>query len=341
MTVQNKDVNPLMQWQLWLVPTGLSVLLAIIAQYSFLAFHTFIELFTIFISFLMFTLAWSTRAYTKNNFLIFLACGYLWIGSLDLMHVLAQKGIFTEGNDNLSMQFRLAARYLEALLLLTAPFVAIKKTKEYLLISFFGGLVVGLSLLILSGQFPISYIEGQGATGFNIYSEYLIVFILASALISLLYKGAGICAMERKFIIASIVMTICAELLFTNYVVVYGFGNILGHIFKLFSFWLIFRAIIVSNLKTPYAALQKSEENFKRLFENSEISIWNEDFSKVLDTLNRLRHEGVTDLKQYLLNNEQLAWELAIETVYDLLSGRSDEDRGFRYAWKRIKEFFK
>jgi diguanylate cyclase (GGDEF)-like protein len=345
LTDPEKLINPLMQWRLWTIPTAIALLLIIVAQYSFLAFHTFIELFTIIISFVMFTLAWSTREFTKNNFMVFLACGYLWIGYLDLMHTLVFKGmtVFVEGSGNLTVQFWIAARYMEALLLFAAPFVAMKKQNGYLLIGIFGALAVALSALILSGNFPTGFIEGQGITHFKVYSEYLIVFILASALISLLYIKDGICARERKLLIASIAMTICAELLFTYYINIHSISNLLGHIFKLFSFWLIFNAIIVSNLKTPYAALRKSEENFKRLFDNSEVSIWNEDFSKVFYTLNKLRQEGVTDLEQYLLNNQQLAWELAgmvkvlevNEVTLRLFAAKSRED-----FFGRISETF-
>ena len=345
MTAEDKVINPLMEWRLWAMPIGISLLLIIIAQHSFLAFHTLIEFFTIIISFIMFTLAWSTKSYTKNHFLIFLACGYLWIGFLDLIHTLVYKGmgVFVEGSGNLSTQFWLAARYLEALLLLSAPFVAIRKQKEYLSITLFGVLAAGFSALILLGKFPTTFIEGQGVTSFKVYSEYLIVLLLVSAMISLRYTGRGISPRERKLISVSIAMTICAELAFTYYVDVYGLSNLSGHIFKLFSFWLIVEAIIVSNLQSPYTALRKSEESFKRLFENSEISIWNEDFSKVIETLNKLRHEGVSDFHQYLKNNDQVAWQLASmvkivqvnEATLHLFAARNSEE-----FFRRIDETF-
>ena len=313
MTVQEKAINPLLKWQLWIVPLGISLLLMTIAQHTFLAFQTLIELFAVIISFIIFTLAWSTKEHVKNNFLIFLACGYLWIGYLDLIHILAYNAVDVEIAGELSVQFWLAARYLEALLLFAAPFVATRKQNGYLLVGVFGVLAFVLSALILFGKFPTSFIEGQGVTSFKVYSKYLINIILgvALALNSRLYAGRGISAREKKFIVASISMTLCAELAFTFYVDIYGVANLLGHIFKLFSFWLIFDVVIVSNLKIPYAVLRKNEESFKQLFYNSEVSIWNEDFSKVLDTLNKLRHEGVSDLGQYLKKNENMAWELA------------------------------
>ncbi len=309
MTVQEKVINSLMQWRLWIVPSVISLLLIILAQLSYFAFHTLIQFFTIIITLIMFTLAWFTRGYSKNSFLFFLACGYLWVGSFDLIHALFHKGI--AGGGNQSIQFWIAGRYLETLLLLAAPLLAAKKQNEYLLITLWGSLAVALSGLILLGAFPITFIEGQGASRFTEYSEYLIIFFLLTALCSFLFTGAGISAKERKLIIAAIAMSICAELAFTYYLHFSGQLNILGHILKAFSFWLVFNAIISATLKKPYAALQKSEESYKRLFDNSEISIWNEDLSEVNETLNKLRNGGVTDLGQYLQENEHVAWTLA------------------------------
>ncbi|MCF8474312.1 MAG: hypothetical protein K9G26_06395 [Emcibacter sp.] len=50
-------------------------------------------------------------------------------------------------------------------------------------------------------------------------------------------------------------------------------------------------------------ALFESEKNYKRLFENAEVSIWNEDLSNLKITLEQLRSEGVQDIRPYLRDN--------------------------------------
>ena len=57
--------------------------------------------------------------------------------------------------------------------------------------------------------------------------------------------------------------------------------------------------------------LKKSEERFRGLFENSEISIWNEDLSEVIKSLEILREEGVVDLYSYLNHNKHIASKIA------------------------------
>lgn len=56
---------------------------------------------------------------------------------------------------------------------------------------------------------------------------------------------------------ASIILTMGAELSFTFYVDVYGLSIIVGHIFKLLSFWLIFIAIVRVSLREPYLNLER------------------------------------------------------------------------------------
>jgi len=114
---------------LWAFPTVVSILLIILAQFNPVSFHTLAELTTIIISYVVFVLGWSTYSSSKNTLLIFLACGYFWVGSLDLMHAFLFPGIniFVEGNAGLSVQFWIVARYFEAFLFLAAPFVISRK----------------------------------------------------------------------------------------------------------------------------------------------------------------------------------------------------------------------
>ncbi|NNE63999.1 MAG: EAL domain-containing protein [Gammaproteobacteria bacterium] len=59
-----------------------------------------------------------------------------------------------------------------------------------------------------------------------------------------------------------------------------------------------------------YAAISNSESRYKGLFENSEVSIWNEDYSQVKTALDELRQSGVEDLKQHLNDRRDLAREI-------------------------------
>lgn len=58
--------------------------------------------------------------------------------------------------------------------------------------------------------------------------------------------------MVYRYLIASMVCTIISELAFTIYIDNYGVSNLIGHYFKIFSFYLIYKTIIVKGIKEPY-----------------------------------------------------------------------------------------
>jgi PAS domain S-box-containing protein len=87
-------------------------------------------------------------------------------------------------------------------------------------------------------------------------------------------------------IVLSIISTIVSELAFTFYIGVYDLSNLIGHIFKIISFYLIYLAIVQKGLEDPLhtlftklkqseETLKESENKFRLTFENaSDAIIW-------------------------------------------------------------------
>ena len=235
--------------------------------YSYLLFHCLADIFSILIAFSIFILAWNCRNLIYNNYLIFLGMAYLFIGFVDLIHTLAYAGmgVFPGYGANLPTQLWIAARYLESISLLLACFILNKKKIKSNLVLL--GYTILLSLLLLSvfywKIFPSCFIDGSGLTPFKKMSEYIISLILTASLFFLLRKKKFDSKILR-WIVISILLTIASELAFTFYVSVYGLSNLVGHIFKILSFYFIYRAIVVTGLTQPqellYRNLQESEE---------------------------------------------------------------------------------
>ncbi|HXV41426.1 MAG TPA: PAS domain S-box protein, partial [Anaerolineae bacterium] len=71
---------------------------------------------------------------------------------------------------------------------------------------------------------------------------------------------------------------------------------------------------VVSDITTrrqDEEALRQSQERYRLLFEASPISLWEEDFSGVKNYLDRLRAEGVEDLRSYLESHPEIVTECA------------------------------
>jgi hypothetical protein len=159
----------------------------------------------------------------------------------------------------------IAARYLESFSLLCAPwFLQRRINMAQLLTCYLAVFIVILLSIFYRNIFPDCYRAATGLTAFKILSEYLICLMLLLSIVSISRKRTEFDRDVFKLIIASIVSTIGAELAFTFYLNVYGLSNLIGHFFKIISFFLIYRAVIVTGLKKPYSImfrnLKKSEE---------------------------------------------------------------------------------
>jgi len=257
----------------WIYSSAVIVLsvLYLTSLYSYLLFHGLVEIFSVIVAFGIFSVAWNARRFMDNNFLFALGVAYLFVGGLDLLHTMAYKGmgVFIGRSANLPTQLWIAARYLESLSLLIAPFLLRRKiNSSQLFIGYAAIFILVLSSIFYWKIFPDCFFETTGLTVFKKLSEYLICLILLLSILVTVKKREEFDPIVFRLIIASIVCTIGAELAFTFYMSVYGLLNLIGHYFKLISFFLIYRAIIVNGLKKPYSImfrnLKKSEEALRR-----------------------------------------------------------------------------
>lgn len=257
------------------------------ASYHYLLFHSIAEVFSIVVACSIFLVAWNTRRFIQNGYLLWVGIAYLFVAVIDGVHMLAYDGMTVlSSGKNLPTQLWIAARYLQALSLLAAPFFLRRKPNVYLA---WVGYALVVTLLLLSifatNLFPTCYDEAAGhLTAFKIVSEYVICAVLLAAMWLLARMNRG--QLDRQvllLVIGSIAATVASQVAFTEYVNVYGFLNLLGHYFKIVAFYLIYKALVESALVRPYDVLfrdlKRNEESlsaanrslriFERLVENS------------------------------------------------------------------------
>lgn len=238
--------------------------------YSYLLFHSLAEIFSVIVACGIFMIAWNSRRFLDNNYLLFIGIAYLFVGILDLLHTLSYKGmgVFPGYDANLPTQLWISARYLESISILIGPFLFGRRLRPSLLFfSYIAITVVLIASIFVWKIFPDCFIEGSGLTLFKKTSEYIISAILAAAIFFLYRKRGHFDPGVLRLLIASISVTIMSELFFTFYISVYGLSNLAGHFLKIVSFSLIYKAFIVTGLQNPYALLfrnlKKSEEDLK------------------------------------------------------------------------------
>ena len=245
--------------------------LSVISGFNYLLFHGLAEMFSIVIACGIFMLAWNTRRFQANAYLVLLGIAYLFIGGFDLLHTLAYKGmgVFIDAGANLPTQLWIAARYLESISLLAAPFFCRRRIRPVLVMGVFTA-VTGLAVLSLFvwRNFPVCFVKNSGLTAFKIGSEYVISAFLLCSLALLHRQRKELNPAVLRLVMWSIIMTVASELAFTFYISVYGLSNLVGHLLKIGSFYLIYRAIIQTGLRSPFdllfVKLKRREEELQR-----------------------------------------------------------------------------
>ncbi len=246
------------------------VSLLLIGNFNYLLFHSIAEGFSIIIACGIFIVVWNSRRYIENNFFIIIGVALIFVSCLDFIHALTYKGIdiIPDESTNLPTQLWIAARYMQGITFLLAPLLISRKIKIHYLISIYSAVTaLTLASIFYWRIFPVCYIDGTGLTLFKKVSEYIISFMLIMSIILLNKKRSYFERHLFNLVITAIAITVLSEIVFTFYENVYDFANLIGHLLKILSFYLIYKAIIVSGLKDPFnvlfGKLQQNEEALK------------------------------------------------------------------------------
>lgn len=226
--------------------------------YSYILFHCLVEIFAVIIAACIFVFAWNARNFMENNYLSFIGVAYFFIGFLDLFHTLAYKGmgVFPGYGADLPTQLWIAGRYTESFSLAAAFIVINRKVRFEFVFAIYSLFVTCVLLSIFTWNiFPGCYSEDSGLTGFKIVSEYTICLILMGVVLLLKRYRDRFDRDVYRLLVGAVVLTICSELLFTQYISVYGLSNLVGHCFKVISFYLVYKAVIETGFKKPHQVL--------------------------------------------------------------------------------------
>ncbi|MFW9940637.1 MAG: MASE3 domain-containing protein [Candidatus Thorarchaeota archaeon] len=245
--------------------------------YKYLLFHSIAEIFSIVIAGGVFFVGWNSRRYMENSFFLVLGVSSLFIATIDLIHTLAYTGmyIFEGYTSNLPTSLWIAARYLQASSCLIASLSIKKNVRPIFLIVSYMGITIILIVLIFANLFPTCYTDRL--TPFKIVSEYIIIFISIICLFIIYKNKIEFDKRVLYLIYSSIIATIISELAFTFYIGVYDFSNLVGHIFKIIAFYLLYKAIIQIGIREPFDLLfrkiRRSELELKNIITHSGASI--------------------------------------------------------------------
>ena len=239
--------------------------------------HITAETFSIIVAGLIFAVTWNAYATERPAPLIVLACGLLAVGLLDFGHTLSFNGMpdfVTPASPEKGLNFWLSARLLFALTMVAIvflPWTPLRRPhRRYWLLA--GNLsVVALIFWLTLYQpqvWPRTFIEGQGLTPFKIGMEYGVMgLLLIPAGLFLVQAWRDHKALQADYLSGAAMVTILSELTFTLYTDVSDIFNLLGHLYKIVAFALIYRAVFVVSIREPFLRLHQANAETNQLRE--------------------------------------------------------------------------
>jgi PAS domain S-box-containing protein len=304
--------------------------------------HSLAEMFSIIVALGIFMLAWNARDFVDNQYFLFLGIAYLFVGALDYLHAHAFHDLFRSGDPNLYIQLWFCARYVQSVSLLVAPLFTVYRLRPGYAFAAFSLVSLLLLASIRWGVFPDCWVPGLGLTRFKVVSDYLVVALQLGAIGTLFWARTRFDREVFNRLVLSILFSVAAELSAVLYADAYIYNSLVGHFLKVISFYLMYKAIIETGLRRPYAVLfrnlKKSEEAVRtardglelRVGERTaELSRANERLEKALADAKGLEEErGLTIDLLHLINSSQHSSGGDIERVIEALTSMLRERSG-------------
>ncbi|NLG18196.1 MAG: diguanylate cyclase [Fibrobacter sp.] len=217
------------------------------AGYNFLLAHTIIEMIGVVTVWSLSLFIWNARPYLENKFLLFIGISCLFTGFFQLCHAMACEGIeiFRGATEQLSFQFLATARLVESGSLLASVLFANRNIKINTI----------RVLYLLAGAALCGLIFGGGFTGylpqFQIISELSTIAMLLCSILLLHHwrdkPGPGLVRLLSWYALLSIVSGLLILVSLNSQPVILS-----RHILRLTSWYLLYRAIIITGFVNPY-----------------------------------------------------------------------------------------
>lgn len=269
------------------------------------AFCNASELLNIVLGVSIYVVSKNTYKFSKNSYFMFLGISFLFISAFDLVHM-SYFGVSSGRNfsiSNSSEQMDTISSFLQAVTMIYA-FRYIKKTLKpmatflcYLLIS----VLIFLSVFYFN-VFPTCYSGSLGPTVFKRATEIIDIIILASSAVILRFYNKEFNREALVYLISSVISMAISDMFFIAYTNETSFMYTIGHIIKVVSMMLIYKAIIQTNLTNPYKAMYSclKDANEKLEFKTNELVEINEKLNKENEEFKIMQEDLKESKKNYL-----------------------------------------
>lgn len=246
----------------------------------YLPLHTLLEFVSILAAFLVFATVWHTPTKEVSASLLLIAVALFAAGWLDLAHTLSFTGmpdLITPASAEKSIAFWLVARLVVAATLLGASFYPqLEPPSRWVRFGILAGYTLVNLLLIWvvifhEAALPGTYTESGGLPPLKGGFEWFITGLLALA--AWRYYRLAHQSHDEFFpwLFGAASVAALSGLFFIHYEVVSDAENLLGHLYKIVSYSLIYQAMFVVSVRKPYLMLAAQTQQLLNVNETLRI----------------------------------------------------------------------
>ena len=244
---------------------------------QYVPIHTVLELCSIVVGCLVFGTVWFMPSRDTSTSQVIISAALLAAAVLDFMHMMSINGMpsmVTPSNSQKSIAFWLAGRAVVAGALMIGSFIPKAKplspAARRVIASSFAIYVIGFTIVALfyPGYVPVLFVMNSGTTQTKMVIELLLIGVFAYTAFRY-YKFARIGTESYySLMFGAVAVTAVGELFFAHYAVANDVQNLLGHLYKIVSYWLIFQAMFILSIRKPYELLAEQAEKLKTINES-------------------------------------------------------------------------
>ena len=245
---------------------------AVLNRGTYLAFHNITEFFSMMVSFSLFGVGWYSYKQSRDSRALFLGVSFLAVGLVDFMHTMsnaAMPAFITPNSTNKSTQFWITARLLDSSALLISSFVYPDTKSRWLSKTYLMSAALAVSGLVFVGvtffpsYLPATAIQGVGLTPLKRFAEFLVILFLMAAGFSYWKRLSRTGDRRLLYFLAALIISIFSEAVFASYMTGFDTYNVLGHIYKVVAFYLIYKAVFATAIVKPYVGLSRANEKLR------------------------------------------------------------------------------
>jgi PAS domain S-box-containing protein len=251
--------------------------LIFVPLHTYVPIHTTLEFLAMLIAGLVVATVWFTPTREVSPSAVVIASALIATTMLDFLHVMSINGMgdfITPASSQKGIAFWIAARTCATTGFLVGAFIPRSVIVQRKIRNRLGlgcmvlAAVVAYIVLAYESWAPVFFIAGKGTTPLKATWEVVLSGILCAAAWRFYMTARSSEESYNALMFGAVAFSALGELFFTSYTVANDAQNLLGHLYKIMSYWLIFQAIYILSARKPYERLNLQTQQLAQLNES-------------------------------------------------------------------------